>query len=84
MNPSTKGLVMFSGSSCPACVQAAQIMNARGIQFTEVKIDGNAEVAQMLAQTTGQRTIPQFFLNGDWLSGGFRQVQQLAQQNALG
>lgn len=73
---------MFSGPNCPGCINAKQWLDANGVAY-QVQDISNPQVAQYLVQATGQRTIPQFFHNGQWLSGGFRQVQQLRQQGAL-
>lgn len=79
----TQGLIMFSTSNCPGCVQAAHHMNHNGIAFREVKVDGNMPLIRQLAQTTGQRTVPQFFFNGDHLKGGFNDVLRLRAEGVL-
>jgi len=78
-----QGLVMYSGQNCPGCVQAKRWMEANGVRHQVVVVDGNMQLVQQLMSTTGQRTVPQFFLNGQWLSGGFGQVQQLHAQGQV-
>jgi len=79
----TKGLIMFSTTQCPGCVQSAQKMNQNGIPFREVKVDGNMPLIKMLAETTKQRTVPQFFFNGNHLPNGFNDVLRLRQEGVL-
>jgi len=79
----TKGLIMFSTTQCPGCVQSAQEMNRNGIPFREVKVDGNMPLIKMLAETTQQRTVPQFFFNGNHLPNGFNDVLRLRQEGVL-
>lgn len=78
-----QGLVLYSGSHCPACVQADRWLTQNGFHFQKVDVNGNPQLIQWLEQQTRQRTIPQFFYNGSWLPGGFPDVQRLAQQGRL-
>jgi len=77
------GLVMYSGPNCPACMQAERWLRANNAQFQKVDVTGNMALVQSLVANTGQRTVPQFFFNGAWLSGGFNDVQALAQAGRL-
>jgi len=73
------GLVLFGSPNCAPCRQASAWLDQQGISFRKVAVD-NRERASWVQQRTGQNTVPQFFLNGHWLQGGFRQVQALVAQ----
>jgi len=79
----TKGLIMFSTTQCPGCVQSAHHMNQFGIPFREVKVDGNMQLITMLAEMTKQRTVPQFFFDGKHLTNGFQDVLRLHNEGVL-
>jgi len=71
------GLVLFSTSTCGPCRAAKQWMHQHGVQFTEINLTVQPNYAPWVQQQTGQRTVPQFFLNGQWLPGGFPAVQAM-------
>lgn len=58
-----KGYVLFSGKDCPACKTLKDVLNGKGIEYTEYDIwsDGEA-LAYMMGK--GYRSIPQLFLDG--------------------
>ncbi|KAF9996856.1 thioredoxin reductase [Entomortierella chlamydospora] len=65
--------VMFFGKSyCPYCKNAKSILGGRGIQFKEYEIDlekNGPQVQQYLLEKTGQRTVPNIFINARHLGG---------------
>ncbi|KAG0363854.1 glutaredoxin-1 [Gamsiella multidivaricata] len=65
--------VMFFGKSyCPYCKNAKNILGAKGIQFKAYEIDlekDGAQVQDYLLQKTGQRTVPNIFINTQHLGG---------------
>lgn len=71
------GLVIFSGANCPGCVMAERWMLQHGVPFKKVVVDGDREMISLLEASTGQRTVPQFFLNGTHLARGFSQVKEM-------
>jgi glutaredoxin len=77
------GLVLFGMPGCGGCVQSAQWLSDQGHHFTKYDVTTSPRIIQWLVQTTGQRTVPQFFLNGHWLREGFPRVQHMAQLGEL-
>jgi len=73
-----QGLVLFGMPVCAGCDQAAAWLKSHGFAFTKYDVTTSRAVISWLQQATGQRTVPQFFLNGQYVSGGFNQVMQLA------
>ncbi|KAF9083112.1 glutaredoxin [Mortierella sp. GBA35] len=65
--------VMFFGKSyCPFCKNAKTVLGDKGIQFKAYEIDQEpkgAEVQDYLLQKTGQRTVPNIFINSQHLGG---------------
>ncbi|KAK3832978.1 MAG: glutaredoxin [Linnemannia elongata] len=64
---------MFFGKSyCPHCKNAKSVLAAKGVQYKAYEIDleaKGAEVQDYLQQKTGQRTVPNIFINTHHLGG---------------
>ncbi len=61
---------------------AKQLLTRRGITYEEVDVSDDHAKRQWLAETSGQRTVPQIFF-GDRSIGGFAELQQLDSQSGL-
>lgn len=72
-----KPVTIYSLENCPYCEKAKALLLARGVEFTETKVDkNNASQLQALVQKTGMRTFPQIFF-GEQLIGGFSELDEL-------
>jgi len=62
---------VYSTAVCPYCVSAKNLLKAKGLEWTEVRIDTDAAQRDaMLTRSGGRRTVPQIFVN-DQHVGGF-------------
>jgi len=62
---------VYSTAVCPYCVAAKNLLKARGLEWTEVRVDTDPSQREaMLARSGGARTVPQIFIN-DHHIGGF-------------
>ncbi|KAG0041166.1 Glutaredoxin-1 [Gryganskiella cystojenkinii] len=65
--------VMFFGKSyCPHCQNAKRVLTAKGVQFKAFEIDqekDGAQVQDYLHKKTGQRTVPNIFINTQHVGG---------------
>jgi glutaredoxin 3 len=62
---------LYSTAVCPYCVSAKNLLKAKGLEWTEVRIDTDpAQRDAMLTRSGGRRTVPQIFVN-DQHVGGF-------------
>jgi glutaredoxin 3 len=65
---------VYSTAVCPYCVAAKNLLKARGLEWTEVRVDSDpAQRALMLTRSGGVRTVPQIFIN-DQHVGGFDEL----------
>lgn len=63
-------LTVYSKNNCPYCVQAKQLLESKGVEYTEVNIEHHPEARQKLVDA-GLRSVPQIY-NGDFIvEGGF-------------
>lgn len=61
---------VYSTAVCPYCVAAKNLLKARGLEWTEVRIDTDAAQRDtMLARSGGRRTVPQIFINEQHVGG---------------
>jgi glutaredoxin len=66
--------VVWSKNSCPFCVQAKALLEARGIEFEERNVSTNWTREQLLEAVPDARTLPQIFLDGQHI-GGFTDLR---------
>lgn len=65
---------VYSTAVCPYCVAAKNLLKSRGLEWTEVRVDTDpAQRDAMLARSGGARTVPQIFINEQYV-GGFQEL----------
>jgi glutaredoxin 3 len=61
---------IYTWQTCPYCIRAKILLNWKGVNFTEYKIDGNGAARVAMAErANGRRTVPQIFINGEHVGG---------------
>jgi glutaredoxin 3 len=61
--------MVFSKSYCPYCDSAKSALKKMGVDFKPIEldqIDEGSEMQAYLAQITGQRTVPNIFIRGEF------------------
>ena len=66
-------VVVYSKVPCAYCVQAKNLLEARGIAFKEIDLTGDYSAIAELAGRTGMLTLPQIFV-GDTFIGGYTET----------
>ena len=65
-----KPVEIYTTPICGFCHRAKQLLNQKGVDFTEVDVMANPErKAEMMQRANGGRTVPQIFV-GDMHVGG--------------
>jgi len=67
-------IVVYSTDPCSFCARVKGLLQARGIEFTEVNLSKDPEGRAALARRTGMMTFPQVVIDGELL-GGFTELQ---------
>jgi len=76
-------VVIYSTTVCPYCVRAKQLLERKGISYKEINLSNEApEVRVELMQRTNHRTVPQIFINDQFI-GGFDQLYALDRESKL-
>ncbi len=61
---------VYSTAVCPYCVAAKNLLKSKGLEWTEVRVDTDmTQRAAMLARSGGHRTVPQIFINDQFVGG---------------
>lgn len=75
-------VVVYLTSWCPYCHRAKSLLSEKGVSFKEVDVDERPELRPWLQEKTGQRTVPQVFVNSRSL-GGFTDIAALDRTGKL-
>ncbi|MDP3616918.1 MAG: glutaredoxin 3 [Rhodoferax sp.] len=74
---------IYTTAVCPYCIQAKQILKARGVvQLEEIRIDTDPAQRLKMMEITGRRTVPQIFI-GQTHVGGCDDLMALDAQGGL-
>ena len=73
---------IYTWSNCPYCVRAKNLLKSKGIEFEEINLDDKDKELKELQARTGQRTVPQIFIDGKMI-GGFSELAQMDSEGKL-
>lgn len=60
---------IYTTPYCPYCVRAKQLLNQKQVAFEDIDVSNDPEQRQALVALTGQRTVPQIFINDQSIGG---------------
>jgi glutaredoxin 3 len=76
-------VVMYSTAFCGFCQRARGLLERKGVNIHEIKVDEDAnERATMLKRSGGRRTVPQIFI-GERHVGGYDELAALDRTGEL-
>ena len=75
-------VTVYTKENCPFCVRAKRLLDAKGVAYQEVRVEGRDDLRTWLAETSGQKTVPQVFV-GDRPLGGFSDIDALDREGKL-
>lgn len=73
---------MYRTPWCPYCVRAERLLRRKGIPFEQIDVSGDVERRRWLEQVSGQRTVPQIFID-DVSVGGCDELHELEDSGKL-
>lgn len=63
-------VVIYTRDYCFYCASAKELLNRKGVAFTEINVTGDRERrAEMLSRSNGHATVPQIFIGGTHVGG---------------
>ncbi|MBE0510472.1 MAG: glutaredoxin 3 [Chromatiales bacterium] len=69
-------VVMYSTASCPYCVRARQLLEKKGVDYTDIRIDQQPTLRPEMERLSGRSSVPQIFI-GEFHVGGFDDLAEL-------
>ena len=60
---------VYSTAQCPYCVMAKQLLDRKGISYTEIRVDLDPVKRQEMMKKSQRRTVPQIFINNEAIGG---------------
>ncbi|HEY9148410.1 MAG TPA: glutaredoxin 3 [Gammaproteobacteria bacterium] len=70
-------VVMYTTESCPFCVRARNLLDKKGVAYTDIRVDAQPDLRPEMEQKAGGRTsVPQIFID-DFHVGGFDELSEL-------
>lgn len=62
-------IIIYSGTHCPYCVRAKDLLKRKGVTFTEILIDNDDTLREEMITKTNRYTVPQIFINNQHIGG---------------
>ena len=75
-------VLMYTTAICPYCVNAKKLLAQKGVNVEEIRVDQNPQLRNEMMQKSGQRTVPQIWID-DYHVGGFTELWALDKQGKL-
>ena len=75
-------VIIYRTEYCPYCDMAKRLFDEMGVEYEQIDVSNDAEERKRLVERTGQRTVPQIFIN-DVSVGGYTDVRALKSSGEL-
>ena len=75
-------IVMYLTPYCPYCSRAAMLLQRKGAEFTELRVDTDAGLRQEMEQRSRRTSVPQIFID-DFHVGGCDELYALEADGKL-
>jgi glutaredoxin 3 len=73
---------MYTTAWCGYCTRAKALLEERGLDYEEVRLDGDPAFRAKLLELSGRWTVPQIFIDGRPI-GGYSELWQLDRDGRL-
>lgn len=76
-------VTIYSSNYCPFCIRAKQLLDAKGVKYNEIRVDGQPKVrAEMTRLAGGATSVPQIWIDETHV-GGCDELQALERSGKL-
>lgn len=76
-------VTLYTTRFCPYCVAARQLLKTRGVDYEDIRVDGDPALRRRMTELAGgQRTVPQIWI-GDTHVGGYTDLAALERRGEL-
>ena len=67
---------MYTTAICPYCVRARRLLDAKGVAYREIRVEGDRGKWRRMEERSKRSTVPQLFVN-DLHVGGYDDMAEL-------
>ncbi len=75
-------VIMYSTGFCPYCVRARMLLDCKGVNYTDIRVDLDPHRREEMIRRSGRTSVPQIFID-DLHVGGCDDMFALEHQNRL-
>lgn len=75
-------VTIYSTAQCPYCIMAKQLLDQKGVQYDEIRVDRDPAKRTEMMQKSQRRTVPQIFIN-DQAIGGYTDMLAIERDKRL-
>ena len=62
-------VIIYTSAHCPYCERAKQLLQRKGIVYTEIRVDLDDAERENMINRSGRRTVPQIFFGEQHIGG---------------
>jgi glutaredoxin 3 len=75
-------VTIYTTGYCGFCTRAKRLLSEKNVKYTEIDVEDRPDLRSWLVGASGQRTVPQVFINGKSV-GGFSDISALDARGKL-
>lgn len=75
-------VTLYSTRICPYCNAAKQLLSQKGVEYTDIPVDGDRALREEMIARSGRHTVPQIWI-GERHVGGFDDLAALERAGQL-
>jgi glutaredoxin 3 len=62
-------ILVYTTPYCPYCVRALNLLNRKGVDYKEIRVDINPELRREMELKSKRETVPQIFIGSQHVGG---------------
>ncbi len=62
-------VTIYTKTTCPHCTTAKRLLEAEGVEYTEINLEQHPGQVQPLIERTNYRKVPQIFIDDKFIGG---------------
>src|SRR5687768_13377160 len=75
-------VTIYTTGYCGFCTRAKRLLDQKNVRYSEINVEDRPDIRSWLVGASGQRTVPQVFINGKSV-GGFSDISALDAKGKL-
>ena len=60
---------MYTTAVCPYCIRAKQLLASKGVDYQEIRVDGQPAVRAEMTRKAGRTSVPQIWIGSTHVGG---------------